>query len=137
MNEEYTDLKNTLINTSSEVINEKENNHKDIDHILTMLKTYQPINIDISNNYNIDNSLAKFKINDIDIRYDINLDLINYKILVIQNYLQELFVERKFLDFTQSKENELSQDEYLEYVKNPIIKNKYIDKWYDEFMKTK
>lgn len=137
MNEEYTDLKNTLINTSSEVINEKENNHKDIDHILTMLKTYQPINIDISNNYNIDNSLVKFKINDIDIRYDINLDLINYKILVIQNYLQELFVERKFLDFTQSKENELSQDEYLEYVKNPIIKNKYIDKWYDEFMKTK
>lgn len=137
MNEEYNDLKNTLVNTSTEVVNEKENNHRDIDHILTMLKTYQPINIDISNNYNINNSLDKFKISDIDIRYDINKDLVDYKILVIQNYLQELFVEKKFLDFTQKKENELTENEYLEYIKNPIIKNKYINKWYNDFIKTK
>ena len=81
-----------------------------------------------------DKVITKFQLDDINLRHNIELDLIQYKIAVLQGYLQDLFSEKKFLEFRRTQEQQLSKDEYLVYINNPEYQSHFVNAWYQDFM---
>lgn len=134
MNDEYSELYNMLSTDRDDVKKIKEVYEQDISLLMGKIRSYHINNVDISNDYDLENDFDKYKIDDTYLRYKVNNDAIEYKILIIQGYLQDLFIEKKFNAFRREKEEKLSKNEYLEYTHNTAVKSDKISQWYQEFM---
>lgn len=134
MNDEYSELYNMLSIDRDEVIKIKEAYQQDISVLMGKIRSYHINNVDISADYDLEKNFDKFKVDDSYLRYKLNNDSIEYKIALLQGYLQDLFVEKKFNNFRREKEEKLTKNEYLEYTHNPSVKSDKISLWYQEFV---
>lgn len=135
MNEDYNEIYNMLSTERDDVRKLKEEYEKDMSILIGKIRSYHINNIDISNEYDLDNDFEKFKVDDIFLKYSINSDAIDFKICLLQGYLQDLFTEKKFNQYRREQEEKLSKREYLEYNQNPMVRGDRISAWYQEFMK--
>ncbi len=136
MNDEYDELYNMLSSDREEINKIKDTFKEDITYYLSKIKNYQVNTIDITSEYDLENNYDQFKNNDIQIKYDLNKECIDYKIAMLLKYIDDLKIERRFLEFKRSKEDMLNKNEYQEYLRNDIFRNDLITKWYKEFEAT-
>ena len=136
MNDEYDELYNMLSSDREEINKIKDTFKEDITYYLSKIKNYQVNTIDITSEYDLENNYDQFKSNDIQIKYDLNKECIDYKIAMLLKYIDDLKIERRFLEFKRSKEDMLNKNEYQEYLRNDIFRNDLITKWYKEFETT-
>lgn len=120
------------------IINDMINNEKDIckKNIFKMIdqaRNYHVNNIDISKYYNLPEEFDKYKIDDITNRFKLNDEVNTYKIDILNSLLKDLYNEKKFLEYRFKKEQELSQQEYIDYSTNIVTRNDYVSKWLNEF----
>ena len=134
MNEEFNELYSMLSLDREEIKTIKDEAKRDLSVLMGRVKSYKPINFDVSNEYDLDNNFDRFKIDDSFIRYNLRNDITEYKISLIEDYLNDLFTEKKFNEYVKEKENSLSKPEYMEYIKNPVSREDRINGWYQEFM---
>lgn len=134
MNDEFNELYNMLSTDRDDVKKIKEAYQEDLSVLMGKIRSYHINNVDISADYDLENNFDKFKIDDSYLRYTLNNDSIEYKIALLQGYLQDLFIEKKFNNFRREKEEKLTKNEYLEYTHNPMVKSDKIAAWYQEFM---
>ena len=126
-----------MLSSDREEINKiKDTFKEDITYYLSKIKNYQVNTIDITSEYDLENNYDQFKNNDIQIKYDLNKECIDYKIAMLLKYIDDLKIERRFLEFKRSKEDMLNKNEYQEYLRNDIFRNDLITKWYKEFETT-
>lgn len=133
MNDEYDELYNMLSSDREEINKIKDTFKEDITYYLSKIKNYQVNTIDITSEYDLENNYDQFKNSDIQIKYDLNKECIDYKITMLLKYIDDLKIERRFLEFKRSKEDMLNKNEYQEYLRNDIFRNDLITKWYKEF----
>lgn len=133
MNDEYDELYNMLSSDKEDVRKIKDNFKDDISYYLTKIKSYQANTIDISGNYDLEKEYDKFKMDDIALRYNLNDECLNYKLVLLSKYMEELKKERQFLEFKRSKEDLMSRQEYQEYLRNDLYRNDLVSRWYKEF----
>ena len=133
MNDEYDELYNMLSSDKEDVRKIKDNFKDDISYYLTKIKNYQANTIDISGNYDLEKEYDKFKMDDIALRYNLNDECLNYKLVLLSKYMEELKKERQFLELKRSKEDLMSKQEYQEYLRNDLYRNDLVSKWYKEF----
>ncbi|MBR6073095.1 MAG: hypothetical protein IKP76_02105, partial [Bacilli bacterium] len=62
-----------------------------------------------------------------------NDEVNTYKIDILNSLLKDLYNEKKFLEYRFKKEQELSQQEYIDYSTNIVTRNDYVSKWLNEF----
>ena len=136
MNDEYDELYNMLSSDREEINKIKDTFKEDITYYLSKIKNYQVNTIDITIEYDLENNYDQFKNNDIQIKYDLNKECIDYKIAMLLKYIDDLKIERRFLEFKRSKEDMLNKNEYQEYLRNDIFRNDLINKWYKKFETT-
>ena len=136
MNDEYDELYNMLPSDREEINKIKDTFKEDITYYLSKIKNYQVNTIDITSEYDLENNYDQFKNSDIQIKYDLNKECIDYKIAMLLKYIDDLKIERRFLEFKRSKEDMLNKNEYQEYLRNDIFRNDLITKWYKEFETT-
>lgn len=136
MNDEYDELYNMLSSDREEINKIKDTFKEDITYYLSKIRNYQVNTIDITSEYDLENNYDQFKNNDIQIKYDLNKECIDYKIAMLLKYIDDLKIERRFLEFKRSKEDMLNKNEYQEYLRNDIFRNDLITKWYKEFETT-
>ncbi len=136
MNDEYDELYNMLSSDREEINKIKDTFKEDITYYLSKIKNYQVNTIDITSEYDLENNYDQFKNNDIQIKYDLNKECIDYKIAMLLKYIDDLKIEKRFLEFKRSKEDMLNKNEYQEYLRNDIFRNDLITKWYKEFETT-
>ena len=136
MNDEYDELYNMLSSDREEINKIKDTFKEDITYYLSKIKNYQVNTIDITSEYDLENNYDQFKNNDIQIKYDLNKECIDYKTAMLLKYIDDLKIERRFLEFKRSKEDMLNKNEYQEYLRNDIFRNDLITKWYKEFETT-
>lgn len=134
MTEEFNELYNMLSTDREDVKNIKSNSEKDISMLLGRVRSYIVDEVNIESDYNLDIDYERFKVDNIFLNYNIRKDLTEYKIILLQSYLQDLFVEKKFNDYRKEKEEKLSKTEYLEYTHNATVRSDRIAAWYQEFM---
>ena len=125
MTDEYSELYNMLSTDRDDVRKIKEAYQQDISLLLGKIRSYHINNVDISNDYDLEDDFEKFKVDDTYLRY---------KISILQGYLSDLFVEKKFNNYRREKEEKMTKNEYLEYTHNPSVKSDKISQWYQEFM---
>lgn len=133
MNDEYDELYNMLSSDREEINKIKDTFKEDITYYLSKIRNYQVNTIDITSEYDLENNYDQFKNSDIQIKYDLNKECIDYKIAMLLKYIDDLKIERRFLEFKRSKEDMLNKNEYQEYLRNDIFRNDLITKWYKEF----
>lgn len=136
MNDEYDELYNMLSSDREEINKIKDTFKEDITYYLSKIKNYQVNTIDITSEYDLESNYDQFKNSDIQIKYDLNKECIDYKIAMLLKYIDDLKIERRFLEFKRSKEDMLNKNEYQEYLRNDIFRNDLITKWYKEFETT-
>ena len=136
MNDEYDELYNMLSSDREEINKIKDTFKEDITYYLSKIKNYQVNTIDITSEYDLENNYDQFKNNDIQIKYDLNKECIDYKVAMLLKYIDDLKIEKRFLEFKRSKEDMLNKNEYQEYLRNDIFRNDLITKWYKEFETT-
>lgn len=134
MTEEFNELYNMLSTDRDDVKNIKANSEKDISMLLGRVSSYAVDDINIENDYNLETDYERYKIDNIFLNFNVRKDLTEYKITLLQSYLQDLFVEKKFNEYRKDKEEKLSKSEYLEYIHNPTVRSDRITTWYQEFM---
>ena len=134
MNDEYNELYNMLSTDREDVRRIKDEYEKDMSVLLGRIRSYHINQIDITDEYDLENNFDKFKVDDTYLKYSINNDALDFKISLLQGYLQELFIEKKFNIYKREQEEKLSKREYLEYINNPNVKSDRISAWYQEFM---
>lgn len=134
MTEEFKELYDMLSSDRPEVRELKDKYEKELSVLLNKVRSYKVDNIDIKSDYDITEDFAKYQLDDINLRHNIELDLIQYKIAILQGYLQDLFSEKKFAEFKRTQEQQLSKDEYLVYTNNPEYQAHFINAWYQDFM---
>lgn len=122
-------------NSIYELINkEKDICEKDIFSLINKAKTYHVNNVDISKFYDLENDYNRFKLDDSTQRYNLNKEIIDYKLSLLHQFINDLEEEKRFLDFKVEKEHELSDREYNEYLANVVARTDYVNKWYSEFI---
>ena len=121
-------------NVYEEVNKEKDICERDILGLIDKAKSYHVNNIDISKYYDLSTDYDKYKVDDTLQRYKLNKEITDYKIDVLQTFLQELFEEKKFVEFKLGKEQALSDQEYKEYSSNVVARTEYVNRWYNEFI---
>ena len=134
MMDEYNELYAMLSSDREDVRTIKDNYEHDISAMLSKIRNYHINSVDISNEYDLDNEFDKFKTDDIFLNYNLNNDSIEYKIFLLQGYLNDLFVEKKFNAYKREQEDKMSKNEYLEYVHNESVKHDKVSSWYQDFM---
>lgn len=135
MYEDYNEIYNMLSMDREDVRKLKQDYEKDMSILIGRVRSYHINQLDISNEYDLDNDFEKFKVDDIFLKYTTNNDAISFKINLLQGYLQDLFIEKKFNEYRREQEEKLSKREYLEYIHNPMVRQDRISAWYQEFMK--
>ena len=134
MYEDYNEIYNMLSMDREDVRKLKQDYEKDMSILIGRVRSYHINQLDISNEYDLDNDFEKFKVDDIFLKYTTNNDAISFKINLLQGYLQDLFIEKKFNEYRREQEEKLSKREYLEYIHNPMVRGDRISAWYQEFM---
>ncbi len=134
MADEFDELYNMLSTDREDVKTIKSNYEKDLSMLLGRIYSYPVDSINIQEEYDLENDFEKYKMNNIFLNYTLHDDALDYKISLLQNYLQELFVQKKFNQFIKEKEESLSKGEYLEYVHNSTVRSEKVSAWYQEFM---
>lgn len=134
MSEEFDELYSMLSLDRDEVKTIKDESKRDLSVLIGRIKSYKPINLDISTEYDLDNNFDRYKIDDSAIRHNLRNEITDYKILIMQDYLKDLFEEKKFNDFVKDKEISMSKPEYMEYIKNPVSREDRLNSWYQEFI---
>lgn len=134
MNEEFKEIYEILSTDRDDVKKIKGDYQKDIADLLGKIRGYHINNIDISDDYDLDHDFDKYKLDDTFLRFTVNDEAIEYKIVLLQGYLQDLFLEKKFNEYRRQKEEKLTKNEYLEYTHNSSVKGDKISAWYQEFM---
>ena len=135
MNEDYNEIYGMLSMDREDARKLKQDYEKDMSILIGRVRSYHINQLDISNEYDLDNDFEKFKVDDIFLKYTTNNDAISFKINLLQGYLQDLFIEKKFNEYRREQEEKLSKREYLEYIHNPMVRQDRISAWYQEFMK--
>ncbi len=133
MKDEYDELFNMLSSDREEINRIKESFKEDLTYFLTKIKNYQVNYLDISEEYDLANNYDKFKMDDINLKYNLSKECLDYKIAMMLKYIDDLKIERRFIEFKRSKEDMLSKNEYQEYLRNDLYRNDLITKWYKEF----
>lgn len=133
MNDEYDELYNMLSSDKEEINKIKDTYKEDITYYLSKIRNYQVNSVDISANYDLEQNYDQFKNDDIQLKYDLNNECLDYKIVMLLKYVDDLKIERKFIEFKRSKEDALNKNEYQEYLRNEVYKNDLVNKWYKEF----
>ena len=121
-------------NVYAEINKEKDICERDILGLIDRAKSYHVNNIDISKYYDLSTDYEKYKVDDTLQRYRLNKEITDYKIDVLQTFLNELFEEKKFVEFKLGKEQALSDQEYKEYLSNVVARTEYVNRWYSEFI---
>lgn len=121
-------------NVYEEINKEKNICERDILGLIDRAKSYHVNNIDISKYYDLSTDYEKYKVDDTLQRYRLNKEITDYKIDVLQTFLNELFEEKKFVEFKLGKEQALSDQEYKEYLSNVVARTEYVNRWYNEFI---
>lgn len=134
MTEEFNELYNILSTDRDDVKNIKSNSEKDISMLLGRVRSYVVDDVNMETEYNLDTDYERYKIDNIFLNYNVRKDLTEYKITLLQSYLQDLFIEKKFNDYRKEKEEKLSRTEYLEYMHNATVRSDRIAAWYQEFI---
>ncbi len=133
MKDEYDELFNMLSSDREEINRIKESFKEDLTYFLAKIKNYQVNYLDISEEYDLANNYDKFKMDDINLKYNLSKECLDYKIAMMLKYIDDLKIERRFIEFKRSKEDLLSKNEYQEYLRNDLYRNDLITKWYKEF----
>lgn len=133
MNDEYDELYNMLSSDKEEINKIKDAFKDDITYYLSKIRNYQVNAIDISSDYDLENNYEQFKNDDIQLKYELNKECIDYKTVMLLKYIDDIKIERRFIEFKRSKEDMLSKNEYQEYLRNDLYRNDLINKWYKEF----
>ena len=118
------------------VLNPSSIDNKDLreEFVQNITKLFETIKIsdiesdDDSFNYDLENDFIKYQSDNISKRYELNSYAIDYKLKLMQDYVKELFAEKKFLDFRRDKET------YLNYIKDENKRSELIGSWYKEFV---
>lgn len=134
MADEFEELYNMLSTDREDVKQIKSNYEKDLSMLLGRIHSYHIDSVNTQDEYNIDEEFDKYKLNNIFINYTLHNDAVDYKISLLQNYLQDLFIEKKFNQYIKEKEEGLSKVEYLEYTHNSTVRSERIAAWYQDFM---
>lgn len=134
MADEFEELYNMLSTDREDVKQIKSNYEKDLSMLLGRIHSYHIDSINTQDEYNMDTDFDKYKLNNIFLNYTLHNDAVDYKISMLQNYLQDLFVEKKFNQYIKEKEESLSKGEYLEYTHNSTVRSERIAAWYQDFM---
>ncbi|MCX4364758.1 MAG: hypothetical protein OSJ70_03195 [Bacilli bacterium] len=134
MTEEFNELYNMLSTDREDVKNIKANSEKDISMLLGRVRSYIVDDINMESDYNLDTDYERYKVDNIFLNYNVRKDITEYKITLLQSYLQDLFIEKKFNEYRKQKEEALSKTEYLEYMHNTTVRSDRIAAWYQEFM---
>jgi len=132
--DDFNEFYNVLNPTS---IDNKDIRDEFIQNITKMFETIKIADINIeddSANYDLNNDFIKYQSDNISKRYELNSYAIDYKLKLMQDYVKELFAEKKFLDFRREKEKELDKDTYLKYISDDNTKAELIGSWYKEFV---
>ena len=124
------------------VLNPSSIDNKDLreEFVQNITKLFETIKIsdiesdDDSFNYDLENDFIKYQSDNISRRYELNSYAIDYKLKLMQDYVKELFAEKKFLDFRRDKEKELDKETYLNYIKDENKRSELIGSWYKEFV---
>ena len=88
------DSKEELIESLSEKLNEigfkvldkSQDYEKDMSILIGRVRSYHINQLDISNEYDLDNDFEKFKVDDIFLKYTTNNDAISFKINLLQKF---------------------------------------------------
>ena len=91
--------------------------------LLGRIRSYHLREIDIRQEYDLENDFDKYKVDNMFLSYNLNNDMLDYKISLLQGYLQDLFAEKKFNEYRRAQEEKLTKNEYLEYVHNATVKS--------------
>lgn len=134
MTEEFNELYSMLSTDREDVKKVKANSEKDISMLLGRVRSYTVDDINIESDYNLDTDYERYKVDNIFLNYNVRKDLSEYKITLLQSYLQDLFTEKNLMIIVKKKKKKLSKSEYLEYMHNPTVKSDRIAAWYQEFM---
>lgn len=134
MADEFEELYNMLSTDREDVKQIKSNYEKDLSLLIGRINSYHIDSINTQDEYNIDEEFDKYKLNNIFLNYTLHNDAVDFKISLLQNYLQDLFIEKKFNQYIKEKEEGLSKVEYLEYVHNGTVRSERIAAWYQDFM---
>ena len=92
MYEDYNEIYNMLSMDREDVRKLKQDYEKDMSILIGRVRSYHINQLDISNEYDLDNDFEKFKVDDIFLKYTTNNDAISFKINLLQGYLQDLFI---------------------------------------------
>ena len=134
MSDEFDELYNMLSTDREDIKTIKSNYEKDLSMLMGRIYSYPIDSINTQDEYDMDNDFDKYKLNNIFLNYSLHNDAIDYKISLLQNYLQDLFVQKKFNQYIKEKEESLSKSEYLEYTHNSTVRSERTSAWYQEFM---
>jgi hypothetical protein len=124
-----------VLNPSS--IDNKDLRDEFVQNVTKMFETIKMSDINIeddSYNYDLENDFIKYQSDNISKRYELNSYAIDYKLKLMQDYVKELFAEKKFLDFRREKEKELDKETYLNYINDESVRSQLIGSWYKEFV---
>ena len=124
-----------VLNPSS--IDNKDLRDEFVQNVTKMFETIKMSDINIeddSYNYDLENDFIKYQSDNISKRYELNSYAIDYKLKLMQDYVKELFAEKKFLDFRREKEKELDKGTYLNYINDESVRSQLIGSWYKEFV---
>ena len=119
--------------TYDEINKEKEICQKEIFKIIDHARSYHVNNVDISKYFDLPAEFDKYQIEDTSQRFKLNDDITQYKIDILKTLLTDLYNEKEFIKFKFKKEQELNQQEYIDYTTNIVVRNDYISKWLSEF----
>lgn len=134
MSEDFKDLYNMLTSEREDIASSKAEFEKTVNELLGSIRSLMIPNIDLTKEFDLSTNFETFMIEDINTKHHLHVDAINYKIAVLQEYLQSLFTEKKFLEYRRSKEEEMTKEEYIEYISSLEDATNLIEKWYQEFM---
>ena len=118
-------------------IDNKDLRDEFVQNVTKMFETIKMSDINIeddSYNYDLENDFIKYQSDNISKRYELNSYAIDYKLKLMQDYVKELFAEKKFLDFRREKEKELDKETYLNYINDESVRSQLIGSWYKEFV---
>ena len=122
-------------NVFAEIDKEKSICEKDILTLIERARSYHVNNVDISKYYDLVNDYDRYKIDDSLQRYNLNNEILDYKLNLLKSFINDLEEEKDFIKYKLKKEQELSNKEYNEYLTNVVARTEYIDRWYNEYNK--
>ncbi len=134
MTDEFNELYNMLAKDRDDIKNIKNNYEKDLNVLLGRIRAYHIEDLNTEEEYDLEDDFLKYKTDNIFLNYNLHNDATDYKISILQGYLQDLFMEKKFNLFRKEQEEKLSKNEYLEYIHNPAVRADKIAAWYQDFM---